>query len=49
MQIITVSHVDVEEEILNPYSGICCTIIRFDIYGFETLREFVIHNFISET
>ena len=48
MQIINASHVDVEEEILNPYNGICCTIIRFDIYGFKTLREFMIHNFISE-
>ena len=48
MQIITASHVDVKE-ILNPYSGICCTIIRFDIYGFETLQEYVIHNFIGES
>ena len=48
MQIIPAVHVDVEEKILNPYSGIYCTIIRFDIYGFKTLREFVIHNFISE-
>ena len=48
MQIITASHVDVKEEILNPYSGIYCTIIQFDIYGLKTLWEFVIHNFISE-
>ena len=39
MHIITMSHVDVEEEILNPYSGVCCTIIRFDIYGFKTLWD----------
>ena len=48
MEIVTKSHVNAEEEILNPYRGICCTIVRFDVYGFKTLREFMIHNFISE-
>ena len=49
MQIITASRVDVEEEILNPYSGICCTIIQFDIYRFESLWKFMVQHLIGET
>ena len=48
MEIIAAGHVDMKEIILDPYRRICCAIIRFDIYGFETLGDLMIHYFICE-
>ena len=39
---------NMEKKVLNPYCGICCSIISFDIYGFKPFYEFVLHYFISE-
>ena len=39
---------DVEKEIFNPYRGVCCAIVGFDVYEFEPLWEFMIHHFIGE-
>ena len=48
MEIITVGHMYMEKEILDPYRGICCSIIRFDIHGFKPFWEFMFHYFICE-
>src|SRR3954468_7476960 len=48
VQIIATCHVDVKEIILNPYCRICRTIVRFDIDGFKTLWDFMIHYFVCE-
>lgn len=48
MQVITAGHVDVEEEVLNPYCGICCAVVRFNVYGFETFWELMFHYFVCE-
>ena len=48
MEVISSGHVDVEDEILNPYCRISCAIVRFDIDGLEPLREFMIQYFIYE-
>jgi hypothetical protein len=49
MEIVSISHVNVEEEILNPYCWISCAIILFNVDGLEVLGEFVLHNLIGET
>ena len=48
MKIIPAGHVDVENEILDPYRGIGCSIVWFDLYGFESFWEFMIHYFVSK-
>ncbi len=39
---------NVEKEIFDPYCGVCCAIVLFDVYGFEPFWEFMIHHFVSE-
>ena len=48
MKVISAGHVDMEEEVLDPYRGIRCSIIRFDIHGFEPVWEFMLHYFVCE-
>ena len=48
MEIISSSHVDVEDEILDPYCGIGCAVVRFNVDRLEPLGEFVIKYFICE-
>ena len=48
MEIITASHVDMEKKVLNPYRGICCSIIWFNIHGFKPFWAFVLHYLVSE-
>ena len=48
VKIVTAGHVDVKEIIFDPNRGVCCAIVRFDVYGFEALRYFMIHYFICE-
>ena len=48
MKVITAGHMNMEKKIVNPYRGICCSIIRFDIHGFKPFWEFVLHYVISE-
>ena len=40
---------DVEEEILDPYRGVCCAIVGFNIYRFKALWKFVLQYFISKS
>ena len=39
---------NVEKEIFDPYRGVFCAIVRFDVDGFKPFWEFMIHYFISE-
>ena len=48
MEIITVGHMNVEKEVFDPHCRICCSIIRFDVYGFKPFWVFMIHYFICE-
>ena len=48
MKIISAGHMDVEDKILDPYRGIGCSIVSFDIYGFKPFWEFMIHYFVGE-
>ena len=48
VEIIAAGHVDMKEIILDPYRGIYCAIILFDVYGFETLGDLMIHYFVCK-
>ena len=48
MEVVPTGHMDVEDEIFYPYRGIGCPVVRFNIDGFESFGEFMIHYFISE-
>ena len=48
MEVVSSGHVDVENEILDPYCRIGCAVVCFDIDGLEPLGEFVIQYFICE-
>ena len=39
---------NVEKEILDPHSGVCCAIVLLDVDGFKPFWEFMFHYFISE-
>ena len=49
MEIISSSHVDVEEKILNPYGWVSCPIVLLYVYGFKPFRELMLHYFVCET
>ena len=48
MEVISSSHMDMENKILDPYCGIGCSVVCFDIDRLEPLGEFVIQYFICE-
>jgi hypothetical protein len=48
MKIISISHVYVEEEILDPYRRICSTVILFDVDRLKVLGKLVLHDLIDE-
>ena len=37
-----------KEIILDPYRRVCCAIIWFDVYGFKTLGDLMIHYFVCK-
>ena len=45
---IVAGHVNVEKEIFDPYRGVCCPIIWFDVHGLEPFWEFMLHYFVRE-
>ena len=48
MEVISSSHMDMENKVLDPYCGIGCAVIGFNIDELEPLVEFVIQYFICE-
>ena len=48
MEIISVSHVDVKDEVLNPDPRVCRSVVRLYVLGFESLWKFVIQHLIGE-
>ena len=48
MKVISASQVDMEEVILNPYGGICCSIVCFYVYGFKPFWKLVLHYLIGK-
>ena len=49
MEVVSVGHVDVEEEILDPNCGISGVVILLDVDRFKVFGKLVCHNLIGKT
>ena len=49
MEIISVSHVDVEDKVLNPDPRVCRSVVWLYVHGFESLWKFVNQHLVGET
>ena len=49
VEIISASHVDMEDKVLNPDRGVCGPIVRLYVHLFESFWKFVVQHLISET
>ena len=48
MEIILVTHVNVDKKIFNPHGRIRRSIVLLDVHGFEPLRKLVLHYLIGK-
>ena len=48
MEIISSCHVDVKEEILNPYGWVSCPIVLLYVYRLKPFRELMPHYLVCE-
>ena len=49
MEIISASHMNMEDKVLDPDSRVCGPVVRLYVHRFESLQEFMIKHLISET
>ena len=49
MEIVSTSHMNMEDKVLYPDSRVCGSVVRLYVHRFESLWEFVIQHLISET
>ena len=49
VEVISSSHVYVEDVVLDPDSRACCSVVCLYVYGFESRWKFIIQNLIGET
>ena len=47
--IISSSHMDMEDIVLNPDPRDCCSVVCLYVYGFESLWKFMVQYLIGET
>ena len=48
MEIISTSHVDMKDKVLNPDPRVCRCVVCLYVHGFESFWEFVIQNLVGE-
>ena len=48
MEIVSASHMDVKNKVLNPDCRVCRSIICLDVYGFKPFWKFMIQHLIGE-
>ena len=48
MEIISPSHVDMKDKVLNLDPRVCCSIVCLYVHRFESFWEFMLHYFIGE-
>ena len=48
VEIVSASHMDMEDEVLDPDPRVCRSVVRLYVHGFESLWEFVIQHLIGE-
>ena len=49
MEIVSASHMNMEDKVLDPDSRVCGPIVRLYVYGFESLWKFMVQHLIGET
>ena len=49
MEIVSTSHMDVEDEVLYLDSRVCGSVVRLYVHWLESFWEFVIQHLVSET
>ena len=49
VEVVSASHMNMEDEVLNPDPKVCCSVVRLYVHGFESLWKFVIQHLIGET
>ena len=48
VEVISPGHMNVEKEVFNPHSRVCCPVILFYVYGFKPFKELMLHNIVYE-
>ena len=48
VEIISASHMDMKDKVLNPDSRVYRSVVRLYVHGFESLWKFVIQHLIGE-
>ena len=49
MEIVSTSHMDVEDEVLYLDSRVCGSVVRLYVHRFESLWKFIVQDLIGET
>ena len=49
VEVISSSHVYVEDIILDPDPRVCCSVVRLYVYGLESRWKFMVQHLIGET
>ena len=48
MEIVSASHMDMEDKVLNPDPRVCRSVVYLYVHGFESLWKFMIQHLIGE-
>ena len=48
VEIVSASHMDMEDEVLNPDPRVCRSVVCLYVHGLESLWKFVIQHLIGE-
>ena len=49
VEVISLSHVDMKDKVLNPDPRVCRSVVCLYVHGFESLEKFMIQHLIGET
>ena len=49
VEIVSASHMNMEDKVLNPDSRVCCSVVCLYVYGFESLWKFMVQHLVGET
>ena len=49
MEIVSATHMDMEDKVLNPDPRVCGPVVHLYVHWFESFWEFVVQHLIGET
>ena len=49
MEIVSASHMDMEDKVLNPDPRVCRFVVRLYVHWFESFWKFLVQHLIGET